>query len=382
MSEWKNIMNQYKITNLSDYGQQFNQVIKLSEATKKVVKASLGSSLNALQYINFESISKDIVNQTLSSAVEMNESVYSSIGLSIQAIEPVRNLSLPLKTAIEAHKLSSSTIESPAIKNIEISQAIKSILEFNKTMEPFVQRSKEIFSKAEPTLSAVGKVFDNIDFDALRKYVEKSEDDFSRLKLFMIEIGLPLHPDYFFANPTRIMTIYDEKGPAYAKRFLVRFMRFVFNTTLLNDMKKRWLNSSWLGKRTYILAQSIDAHNQKLYAPAITAMFTQIEGILSDHILETTPNKKGITTKDQKEHLKYKLFDTSDSAYDIDQVINNLFENIIYANFKLGQPLNSDLSRHAILHGYDVEFSNKTNSLRLIIIIDIIIRKIESQNNI
>ena len=60
----------------------------------------------------------------------------------------------------------------------------------------------------------------------------------------------------------------------------------------------------------------------------------------------------------------------------MDQIIHNLFKKTIYAQFKLGQPLNCDLSRHAVLHGYDLTYSNKTNSLLLIFVLDTLMNKI------
>lgn len=288
-----------------------------------------------------------------------------------------------------------STIEMPNLQHIKLpdySGVFEAAQKFNQQMQPILESYKNFYSNIEPTVHAalnsfssvyenVQNALKNIDFEALHKQARKYSNVFNRVKLIMIEIGFPIHPDYWYANPARIIEIYDEKGVEYTKKLITRYMHFVFNNSLLDDIKGKWLNNSWIEKRSPILAQIIDAHKSKLYAPAITTAFSQIEGILTDGILNINPKKSKVSTKDQKDFLNANLLDTSnDNIFNMDQIIHNLFEKTIYAQFKLGQPLNSDLSRHAVLHGYDLTYSNKTNSLQLIILLDTLINKITPSN--
>lgn len=132
----------------------------------------------------------------------------------------------------------------------------------------------------------------------------------------------------------------------------------------INSLLARWKQRAPLRKRIPILEEVIEAHNKGQYFVSIAALLPQIEGIIADgygHCGELRGSQ-------YKEFAKSLLNDKRKLSFD--QMAEDFLLNIILVNFKHGQPLDSFLSRHAILHGGDVGYGTRANSLRCILLFD------------
>lgn len=288
-----------------------------------------------------------------------------------------------------------SSVEIPKLPDYsEAIEASKNLITvFSEIAEPLSQAIESVKTNIKPVLTSFQNLSENffkqysdainrIDFKRLHQAVTDYTDDMTRLKLILAEIKLFINPTYLPIHPSRIVNLYDQHGAEYTKRALTLYIRFYYTDSEVIEFKQKWLRTPWLEKRKHLLSEIINAHINQTYAASITLAFSQIEGIITDNVSKINPKKARVHFKEQRTYLKDDVLDINEhEPFNFDVFIYELFEEVLHVEFKLGQPLNSDLSRHAILHGYDLKYPSKFNSLRLIFLLDDLIDKITEKHN-
>jgi hypothetical protein len=113
-----------------------------------------------------------------------------------------------------------------------------------------------------------------------------------------------------------------------------------------------------------ILRDVIDSHINKKYTLSIPTLLPHIEGTLSEYyITNTEPGKKKINI-----YIDY-LLEENDRYLPFKGIIVDK----LYEHFHWGDQYLPSLSRHAILHGADTNYYTEINSLKVILIFDMII---------
>lgn len=130
-----------------------------------------------------------------------------------------------------------------------------------------------------------------------------------------------------------------------------------------------------LNHRIHIIKSAFEAHKDKKYDLSIPVFFAQLEGIVRENLHDK--KKENMSYKNMRDYIS----DIRNGKKDVKSLID-YFKSNLHEGFQEGKELNSDLSRHAILHGYDVSYGSKVNSLKLIIIFDIIQSEISSKKAI
>lgn len=143
------------------------------------------------------------------------------------------------------------------------------------------------------------------------------------------------------------------------------FMEDYYTSDLIEELLNKWKINDILNHRMHIIKSAIEAHKDQKYDLSIPVLFAQLEGIVRENLHD----KKRATMSYQ--NMRDYISDVRNGKKDVESLIN-YFKSNLHEGFQEGKELNSDLSRHAILHGYDVAYGNKVNSLKLIIIFDII----------
>lgn len=143
------------------------------------------------------------------------------------------------------------------------------------------------------------------------------------------------------------------------------FMEDYYTSDLIEELLNKWKINDILNHRMHIIKSAIEAHKDEKYDLSIPVLFAQLEGIVRENLHD----KKRATMSYQ--NMRDYISDVRNGKKDVESLIN-YFKSNLHEGFQEGKELNSDLSRHAILHGYDVAYGNKVNSLKLIIIFDII----------
>ncbi|WP_046216661.1 hypothetical protein [Paenibacillus wulumuqiensis] len=151
---------------------------------------------------------------------------------------------------------------------------------------------------------------------------------------------------------------FDKAAKLY-KRYIINF----YTEDKFVKLENKWIQNDTLKQRIEILLQVLKAHRLEMYYVSVPTMLAQIEG----YIWEINKYSGRIHQKKLKEFINNQehlsIFTESISSY---------IENVIFVSFNLDENLNSEISRNAILHGYDVLYGTKEISLKLIIVMNVL----------
>ncbi|RHW38174.1 hypothetical protein D1B31_15505 [Neobacillus notoginsengisoli] len=253
----------------------------------------------------------------------------------------------------------------------DVAQSINLISEgMQKTLQPLYRRIGDV-------RQSIIKVLESIDFKKIHEAAKALEENTIRFKAIMIELGLPPHDSIPTYHISYIVRFYDEKGIDYTKRLISRYMSLMlYDKKALWNMQKAWQKAKWLENRIKILDSVIEGHLKGYYDLTIPTLLAQIEGILVEGILTLDETDDKIGYRIQKNFLAQVILgDTNTFSFDI--AIERIYTTIILAEFERGKEVNSELSRHAILHGEDVKYGTKMNSLKAILIFDYLFNKLD-----
>ncbi|EOO33277.1 hypothetical protein IIU_03390 [Bacillus cereus VD133] len=268
-------------------------------------------------------------------------------------------------------------------------RAVQAILPAIQAISPVVQElSKQILAMSSffESIGAIGQriqeTLDSFDFKerliSLREWAKEAEETTLKFKTIMVELGFPPHDFMPIYSRQRVIQLYGEKGIEYTKRFLERYMcMFAYNKETLIEMRNSWQRAEWLEKRFSIINTVIEGHLNGHYMLTVPTMLAQIEGVLVEGILklEAVAPDEQIKYRHQKSFLGQFLLGDKGS-FSFDEQIEEFYLNTVLANFDRGKEVESDLSRHAILHGEDVSYGTKINSLKSILIFDYLFDKL------
>lgn len=268
-------------------------------------------------------------------------------------------------------------------------RAVQAILPAIQAISPVAQAlSKQILAMSSffESIGAIGQriqeTLDSFDFKerliSLREWAKEAEETTLSFKTIVVELGFPPHNFMPMYSRQRVIQLYEEKGIEYTKRFLERYMcMFVYDKETLIEMCNSWQRAEWLEKRSSIINTVIEGHLNGYYRLTVPAMLAQIEGVLVEGILklEAVAPDEQIQYEHQKSFLGQFLLGDKGS-FSFDEQIEEFYLNTVLANFDRGKEVESDLSRHAILHGEDVSYGTKINSLKGILIFDYLFDKL------
>ena len=134
----------------------------------------------------------------------------------------------------------------------------------------------------------------------------------------------------------------------------------------------RWQRS----QRWPILSQVLQAHDAGLYGASVPAAIAQVEGVIAiyfDH-----PGK--LLSSKLKEYLQ-QLFRASGEEPPVQAELTRQFSHeILLTGFNHGDPIPA-FSRHAILHGADIDYGTLQNSIRALVWLDVLLARIEDKQS-
>ena len=212
----------------------------------------------------------------------------------------------------------------------------------------------------------------------LRELAKRAEETTLSFKTIVIELGFPPHDFMPIYSMKRVIQLYEEKGIEYTRRFLERYMcMFAYSKETLIEIYNSWQQEKKKKKRLPIINTVIEGHFNGYYMLTVPTILAQIEGILVEGILKleaVDPDVK-IKYEHQKNFLGQFLLG-SKSLFSFDEQIEEFYLKTVLANFDRGKEVGSDLSRHAILHGEDVNYGTKINSLKGILVFDYLFDKL------
>jgi hypothetical protein len=131
----------------------------------------------------------------------------------------------------------------------------------------------------------------------------------------------------------------------------------------LQDVRHEWQKDPSIRKRLPILLDALKAHEERRFTLSVPVLLAQLEGLIA----EAKQHKGRFTGKTLVQYLE--SIRTRGSRFQ--RIAARFVVEILWADFQHGASLPT-LSRHAILHGADVDYGTGGNSLRSILYFDII----------
>lgn len=139
-------------------------------------------------------------------------------------------------------------------------------------------------------------------------------------------------------------------------------------TKLITDAEERdcllasWTSNPLLDRRIDILREAVVAASQGLYAVAVPTLLSQLEGVIADGAKHTGY----MGSPAYKSHVK----DLAARDNLFGSILHDYVSSALLTNFLHGTSPNSELSRHAILHGGDVRYGTRLNATKAIMLLD------------
>lgn len=167
-----------------------------------------------------------------------------------------------------------------------------------------------------------------------------------------------------------VVALFDQKGEAARADVDALFVRTV-PKRVLRDLRSEWAESHLLRRRAHILDAAMRAHLRRDYSLTVPVLLASVEGVVADlHV-----PKGRMIQADVKRYLG-ETFASEDSPQRWSSQLNDAARSVIVdamvGRFYHGDPLPKEVRRNAVLHGADVGYDTEANSLKAILMLDLI----------
>ncbi|MED3785247.1 hypothetical protein P4533_13510 [Geobacillus stearothermophilus] len=240
---------------------------------------------------------------------------------------------------------------------------------FDSINKMIAKSMRPISEKLDAISKQITNIFSNFDFSYLNELgreLKNVTDDIIKFKTIIVELGYPPHEDIAIPDIRRIVADYAGFGEEYVRSYLDDLMFEIYDETYLDHILLKWEKIKLVSPRIAILRNVIKCHNQQMYHASIPTLLPQLEGIIADAF----HHKGKLYARDLKIYLKYLLINNEEKLYSLKDALYVYYTKHILAHFEHGKEVDSQISRHAILHGAINNYGNKENSLKLILLFD------------
>lgn len=182
----------------------------------------------------------------------------------------------------------------------------------------------------------------------------------------MLALGWPPVMDLYVDQTREIISRFDPDDPASLADEVSDFLVEFFDESSLVKKLQEWRELRWVDSRIGILEKVVRAHVDGNYELSVPAMLPQIEGVVASGFAYT-----GQLTGRELDRLYDRLLSADDDV--TGAAFREFIGTVLLVGFKHGEPLGSNFSRHAILHGADTQYATPANSLRAILLFDYLV---------
>lgn len=237
-------------------------------------------------------------------------------------------------------------------------------------IEP-IKKSRENILKQIKTQYSIKKTF--VDFSGIIDEFIETGKDINTFKFIMAETGYPPHQRMDIPKIRSIATAYKNKNLDLINS-IDMIMCDYYDADFILYLLELWEEISNLQNRLPILRNVIRAHNLGMYYVSIPALLAQFEGTVVE-ALKITGRVDGEIFKVL---LNILLKNDHETDLDIERETYKYYKENLLVSFDHGLNPESEISRHAILHGGITDYGKQSNSLKLILLFDFIIEKVIS----
>ncbi|MDR3594565.1 hypothetical protein [Clostridium sp.] len=206
--------------------------------------------------------------------------------------------------------------------------------------------------------------------------------EWNKFYLVLSEIYWPPPHQLFMFNNfpwiKKIVKQYGISGPQSIQREVDELMMKWHSKEILDKIFLDWKSKPWLHNRLHILQDAIYAHNNGLYSLSIPTLIPQIEGVLWGNF-----NFKGRAKITKYKEFFNSLLHKAIIITNRNKSLLDFLNDTLLVEFEYGLDKISPLSRHAILHGADINYPSQKNSLKVILLMNAMIRlfRLEALSN-
>lgn len=205
--------------------------------------------------------------------------------------------------------------------------------------------------------------------DSTVEHFESQDKFFNILK----EMGWPPpHEAFLLANMSVLsdwIASHDSGDEAALSALIEGRLIEWHDEAILYLIVESWREKPWLNERMSILEDAVNAHIEGRYNLSVPALVPQVEGVIADNfrIIGSAGTKR--TTKVVSSLLHPALV-----VHNKAPALQQFFSNSFLKNFVRGKSDVSIVNRHAIAHGADTTYGTVQNSLRIILLLDALIK--------
>lgn len=238
----------------------------------------------------------------------------------------------------------------------------------NKSLQPILNLQQEYFSIFAQFDSINQMIRDS--FGTVSEIIERAKEDFEEYNKIMLKYNFPPHHDMNYNKFEVIDKISESHGEEQAKEKVYSIIIENYTGEMINLYLKNWEEIDWLQSRLPILKESIINYMEKRYYSVVSCILPMFEGMIIER-----SNKSGFIKQEELKNIIKKIFDKK-GGFSIDETVKIFYLDGVLGSFQHGQVISSPLSRHAILHGADINYGSQINALRCILLLDYLIFKL------
>jgi hypothetical protein len=185
----------------------------------------------------------------------------------------------------------------------------------------------------------------------------------------LLELGWPPILEASFPQMNEVLVIYTKDGPEAAGVYVEALAGECYDEATLRRKLGTWARDPLVARRLRFLRAGMEAHLRGDYACSVPTLLPQVEGVVVDFyggVRELEVAKVEILID------KLLLADEeSDSALaKADRLVREYYLQQVLKSIGRRDDVPASLNRHCILHGRDLAYDTKANSLRALVLFD------------
>ena len=229
----------------------------------------------------------------------------------------------------------------------------QALADFDKSIRPMLAQFAETAERLRPMLESLGRYPDA-----------------------MAMFGWPPLEDLGMHDVYWVVTQYDA-GAVESAAEVDRRVIAAHPPDRIKQMLGEWECSTLLAREVPILKEAVQAHLERRYALSVPALLLCVEAVA----VTLVKPKRGYLGQKQREALVAVTFRGDAKTGDLERATlrasASLFNQMLYGRWLHGEPIPPYLNRHAVLHGGDLEYGDEANSLRAILLLDLLQQQYE-----
>jgi hypothetical protein len=174
----------------------------------------------------------------------------------------------------------------------------------------------------------------------------------------IVPMSLMSFPDF-----AELVTAHEQGGgPAVVVRLRQYYDDTFSRPAFLDELERAWVADVRLARRLPLLSPALDAHREGKYALSIPVLLAQFEGLVVE--MAANPPRK-FTHADLLAHVERVTAEDDGAGVALSSFVKHVF----LAKFRPGSTI-PPFSRHAILHGGDLDYATESNARTAILAIE------------